>query len=632
MTKFILGTKILKVQVNRVSMTRIYKSDPHGKQYKKISVSVMETAKRAVLVNKMSIRGAAKKYNIPYSVLQRHIKNKNLKQQGGQTVLTPQEEASITERLKICAEWGYPLNLMGLRLIIKTYLDSQGRTIKIFKENMPGREFAEGFLKRHKEQIAERFCQNIKRSRAATSPQIINDYFDNLEDSIRDIPPSHIINYDETNLCNDPGRSKIITKRGCKYPERIMNQTKSAVSVMFAASGDGVLLPCYVVYKAKHLYNTWLEGGPKGTRYNCTASGWFDSITFTDWVKTVAIPYLKKMDGEKVLIGDNLQSHLSLEAIELCMKYNIRFVFLPKNSTHLTQPLDVCFFRPLKAGWRKVLTKWKQGPGMKEASLPKTVFPSLLLKLYKEIETNSSNNIKSGFSKAGIIPLNRNQVLKMLPQDPQLDEENMERSVDGSFLHILRQMRYDETPKVVRKRQRVQVEAGKSIQFESENDEEIQDSESSMEVSLESDSADQNLPCSEEEEELTKETNSAVIADVPITVTKFGKTFQNVCVVKKENINVDDWLLVAFNVDNKNPGPSNKYLYYICKVIKTSSDEIQGRFLRKKTTTDFSSKIYIFPDVEDVSNFDFEEVIGKVDTPEILRRSQFKFTIDTNNL
>ncbi|KAK9701510.1 Integrase core domain [Popillia japonica] len=48
-------------------MTRIYKSDPHGKQYKKISVSVMETAKRAVLVNKMSIRGAAKKTTAPQS-------------------------------------------------------------------------------------------------------------------------------------------------------------------------------------------------------------------------------------------------------------------------------------------------------------------------------------------------------------------------------------------------------------------------------------------------------------------------------------------------------------------------------------------------------------------------------------
>ncbi|KAJ8946592.1 hypothetical protein NQ314_008847 [Rhamnusium bicolor] len=75
-------------------------------------------------------------------------------------------------------------------------------------------------------------------------------------------PPSNIINYDETNLNNDPGKRKIITKRGCKYPERVMNQTKYAVSIIFAASEDGVLLPSYVVYKAKHLYSTWIQGGP----------------------------------------------------------------------------------------------------------------------------------------------------------------------------------------------------------------------------------------------------------------------------------------------------------------------------------------------------------------------------------
>ena len=112
--------------------------------------------------------------------------------------------------------------------------------------------------------ISERLCQNIKRARSAVSTDIIHDYFLNLINSIEGIDPNNIINYDETNLANDPGRKKIITKRGCKYPERIINFSKSAISVMFAASGSGKLLPCYVVHKAKHLYSTWREGAPKG--------------------------------------------------------------------------------------------------------------------------------------------------------------------------------------------------------------------------------------------------------------------------------------------------------------------------------------------------------------------------------
>lgn len=69
-------------------------------------------------------------------------------------------------------------------------------------------------------------CQNIKRSRAAVSRADINSFFDNFSKTVEGVPPSNVINYDETNLSDDPEIKKIICKRGTKYPERIMNQTK----------------------------------------------------------------------------------------------------------------------------------------------------------------------------------------------------------------------------------------------------------------------------------------------------------------------------------------------------------------------------------------------------------------------
>jgi hypothetical protein len=35
--------------------------------------------------------------------------------------------------------------------------------------------------------------------------------------------------------------------------------------------------------------------------------------------------------------------------------YFFRFIFLPKNSTHLMQPLDFAIFAPMKRRWREVL-------------------------------------------------------------------------------------------------------------------------------------------------------------------------------------------------------------------------------------------------------------------------------------
>jgi hypothetical protein len=177
-------------------------------------------------------------------------------------------------------------------------------------------------------------CQNIRRSRAAVSPDVINCYFDELKKELKDVPPSNIVNYDETNVCDDPGRRKLIFRRGCKYLERVMNLSKASMSVKFATSADGTILPPYAVYKAVHLYDIWRELGSRNARYNKTKSGWFDTFCFVDCVQSIAIPYFRNLGGSKVLIGDNLASHLSTDIIKTCNDNNIRFIFLRGNSTH----------------------------------------------------------------------------------------------------------------------------------------------------------------------------------------------------------------------------------------------------------------------------------------------------------
>ncbi len=76
----------------------------------------------------------------------------------------------------------------------------------------------------------------------------------------------------------------------------------------------------------------------------------------------------------KVLIGDNLAAHMSPFVTELCAKHNIRFCFLPENSTHILQPLDVSVFGPMKREWRAILRNWKEEcakNGLNYPTLPK---------------------------------------------------------------------------------------------------------------------------------------------------------------------------------------------------------------------------------------------------------------------
>lgn len=218
-----------------------------------------------------------------------------------------------------------------------------------------------------------------------------------------------------------------------------------------------MLLPLYIVYKAEHLYNTWTSNGPPGARYNRSKSGWFTEAIFEDWYFTVAVRYFEKYPKEspKALIGDNLASHLSVRVIESCVENNIKFILLPPNSTHICQPLDVAFFKPLKVAWRKTLMDWKL---KNRGTIPKDIFPRLLRRALEHLDENGKTapNLKSGFKGSGLYPIDRNQVLKRLPDDiPEIEAEDP-GVIDNAFKIFLRNLLLKETqPKVQRKKNSV---------------------------------------------------------------------------------------------------------------------------------------------------------------------------------
>ncbi|CAG5035752.1 unnamed protein product [Parnassius apollo] len=244
------------------------------------------------------------------------------------------------------------------------------------------------------------------------------------------IESCNIVNYDETNLTDDPGRKKILTKWGTKYPERVMNHSKVSTSVMMAASSTGELLPPYGVYKAQKLYDTWTKNGPSGTRYNRSASGWFDANIFEDWIKSTALPYFRA------------------------------------NSTYLTQPLDVAFFSPMKIAWRNILLKWKKSDGKTQASVPKGCFPKLLKKLIIDLNRNAKDNFGI-YRKTGIWPINENQVLGRLSE--KNNNENKEHAVENFIIDIIKKMRYGTMNVTESKRKRkLDVIPGRSVGTETE--------------------------------------------------------------------------------------------------------------------------------------------------------------------
>lgn len=116
------------------------KPDPNKKRYRKYDPDVLKNALKDLKESNDSLQKIADKYNIHKSVLYRHSK-KTMKTQGGQTVLSYEAELYIVENINKCGEWGYPLDTMDLRFIVKMYLDRQGLTSKRFTNNFPGVDF-----------------------------------------------------------------------------------------------------------------------------------------------------------------------------------------------------------------------------------------------------------------------------------------------------------------------------------------------------------------------------------------------------------------------------------------------------------------------------------------------------------
>ncbi|XP_045762976.1 uncharacterized protein LOC123865787 [Maniola jurtina] len=424
------------------------------------SQDMLDLALECLRKRQMSSYEAQKRFGIPRSTLLDKLKKKHEKAVGCPTRLTTQEENQLIKALVAAADYGCPLTLLDLRLMVHNYLEKNNRDI--FNGKLPGPKWAYGFLKRHRHQLSLRVTANIKKTRAEKSCEELREYFDNLKETLEQIPKENVLNYDETNLSDNPGKAKCIVKRGAKYPERIKNHTKGCISIMYAATADGSILPEYVVYKANKVWTQWVLGGPPQTRYSCSKSGWFDSTLFENWFSTIIVPWARKLSGPKVIIGDNLQSHINPTIVSLCEQHNIRFVLLPTNSTHITQPLDVCVYAPLKKLWRNILLKYKmQYPS--DNGLNKCHFPLLLKQLREEL-LQRKENVISAFASTGIYPFKPEQVLKKLPDY----KEAVDYGVDQALIDYLKEVRLPASKPQEKKgrNKKINIEPGKSISSE----------------------------------------------------------------------------------------------------------------------------------------------------------------------
>jgi len=156
---------------------------------------------------------------------------------------------------------------------------------------MPFLRGLKSFKRRWRRIVKVKKPTHIKRCRAAVSPEILKEFFVNLEPNLAGVAAAHFFNYDETNLRDKSGADDCFFAGNSKYYKQVRNSSKTAISIMFCCSADGQMLPPMVVYKSQSgsIFPFWCEGGPEGATYAASKNGWFDMAKFNQWFKDVRV-------------------------------------------------------------------------------------------------------------------------------------------------------------------------------------------------------------------------------------------------------------------------------------------------------------------------------------------------------
>ena len=277
---------------------------------------------------------------------------------GHPTALPVDVEEEVASCLKVLAEWGFGITTSELSYIIADFCN-QTKLKTPFKDNIPGVDWFRGFKKRHPD-LSERLPEQLPASRARSLTKDVKDkWFKLLDETLTELDlkdkPHLIYNVDESGLPLDPSRLKIICKKGLKRLYRIIGGSgRDSITVQGCASAAGDIMPPYIVYSGKNLYQAWTVGGVQGSRYNTSSNGWMETDVYLDWFEHHFIPNLPAV-RPVLLIFDGHASHVGIKVLRLARENRITLLRLPSHSTHHLQPLDVGVYGPAKTEWEKIL-------------------------------------------------------------------------------------------------------------------------------------------------------------------------------------------------------------------------------------------------------------------------------------
>lgn len=221
--------------------------------------------------------------------------------------------------------------------------------------------------------------------------------------------PERIFNGDETGFSLCPKTKCVLGPRGAKdIYEIARGNEKENITAMFTFNAAGQMCNPMIIYKYQKIPQNIIDTIPPHWGVGRSDTGWMKAEVFYEYIANIFYPFLveKNIQFPVLLFVDGHKSHLTYQLSTLCSELKIILIALYPNATRILQPADVSAFRPLKSGWKKGLSEWRnKNP---HSSVTKKDFAPILDAVLKT--TVKSTTLINGFKACGLFPWNPDQI------------------------------------------------------------------------------------------------------------------------------------------------------------------------------------------------------------------------------
>ena len=369
--------------------------------------------------SKYKLRTAAKDFDVPRSTLKDrfHGKKPRNKAHEDDMNLTHHEETELVHWITTLTARGYAPRYRTVQELAELIRNRRvfgvnDATIQLVTYESFGRDWVARFMSRHPQlESARRKCIEAARIKDVSVERLMK-WFEDLQQVIDEhkIEPHNIYNMDESGFAiGDVEASQRIINAEIRQKFQAKPGRQEWVTAVECICVDGSFVPPLIIFKGEKLSRQWIPASIHNNwRFGCNTKGWTSNEHGIQWLRSCFEPTTQeKAQGKtRLLICDGHDSHITAAWIEHCMRNDIVLMVLPPHSSHLTQPLDVGVFGPLKTLMASALEP------ILSTEIHRLIRVEWLSAFVEAHEgAFSACNIQSGFCGTGIFPYNPSKVI-----------------------------------------------------------------------------------------------------------------------------------------------------------------------------------------------------------------------------